>query len=250
MLETTTKINSAAITRIAELAKKTTAQPHHYPLDEIIELASIWTTDLLGREELIAAQQAFFNNTGKVFHDDDFYNSRISYFIEHFLFERPISGVGQAELMKGLIPYQLFINKAIEAQSIDETAKAIFASLMHARHSLFEVEKTNHSSLIIRDILIPQKIQIMAKQGENFVAFEPGIIFQGFVFRMPKKCHLGGGLIVHPSRAKNLISHFIKKTRKTGPTAEFPFLCKLAKIHLKHIRHQHVDVKSIYDTNL
>lgn len=246
MLEATIKNQAVTSGKLLEIAETFKSQTSLYPLDEIIELASIWATDLLGRAELIAAQDEFFANTGKIFHDDTFYDSRISYFIEHFLFERPISGLERASNFKGMIPYQLFINHAIEGLKIDLSTKAIFASLIHARHSLYEVEKITLRGLIVRDILIPQKIKINAKKTEHYVGFDNGTIFQGFVFRLPEACHLGSGLIIHPNRAKTPISSLLKQSRKTGPTPEFPFLCKLAKTHLRHIRHQHVDIKTIY----
>jgi hypothetical protein len=247
---------------VLEAASQISLKPHHpglqqiaqrlgeakprYPVDDMVEVATLWASELLGQDEVVAAREEFFAQTGKVFHDDAFYDARISYFIEHFLFERPISGAGRTASLTGMIPYQLFVRRAVDISPIDEKTKVVIASLAQARHSLFQVEKVRASSLVVKDLLIPQKILITAKADETYRAFDSGTIFQGFVFRLPETCHLGSGLIIHPYRAKAMIRRHIKLSRKSGSTAERPLLCKLATLQLRHLRHRHVDAKTIY----
>jgi hypothetical protein len=225
---------------------ETSAKLGRVPVDEIVEAAIAWAGELLGESEIVAAREEFFTQTGKVFHDDTFYDARISYFIEHFLFERPISGAGQTASLTGMIPYPLVLRHAVDLAPLDEHVKVVIASMAQARHSLFEVEKTRESSLLVKDLLIPQKIEIAAKGEESYRVMEKGTVFQSFVFRLPETCHLGSGLILHPRRARPMINRHLKQARKSGSTAEYPLLCKLASLQLRHLRHRHVDAKLIY----
>lgn len=248
MLEALSEIGLKSNKELAQLAERLKEDRFRYPVDNMIEVATLWATELLGQEEVIAAQECFYAQTGKVFYDDSFYDTRISYFIEHFLFERPISGLGRTYAVTGMIPYQLFISKALNDTTIDERTKVIISSLAQARHSLFQVQKVRPSTMIIKDLLIPQKIQISAKSDESYRAFNTGTVFQGFIFRLPEACHLGSGLIIHPNRAKAIIRRYITAAKINGATPEYPLLCKLATLQLKQLRHQHVDAKIIYQS--
>lgn len=250
MLEAISKISLKTGSGHFKLAERFVESESRYSIDEMIEVATLWASELLGQEEVVAAREVFFAQTGKVFYDDSFYDARISYFIEHFLFERPISGAGRTRALTGMIPYQLFISRISDDSVVNERIKLVMASLAQVRHSLFKVIKVRSSMLSVEDLLIPQKFGITAKSDETYRAFNVGTIFQGFVFRLPETCHLGSGLIIHPNRAKRLISHHIKLAKKNGSPPEHLLLCKLATLQLRHVRHRHVDAQAIYRNNL
>src|SRR6478735_7913459 len=61
------------------------------PLDQQREDIITWVVNLLGVEEVVKAKEEFFTQTGMIFHDDESYNRRMSYFIDYFLFIRPLT---------------------------------------------------------------------------------------------------------------------------------------------------------------
>lgn len=213
------------------------------PIDEIVEAAVAWVSTHLGQDELVAARDDFFARTGKAFHDDSFYDTRISYFIEHFLFERTISSGSLA----GNLPYQLFLKHAVEpAFDLTPSAKQTFADLGKPRHSLFTITKHRDTGMEVKDLLLPQTLKLAPKVGESFRGFSRSQIFQAYIFRTGGGNFLGSGLVIHPSKAHGAILKSLKAARKAKKIQEQTTLDQLAATHIRYLRHRHVDPKSIY----
>src|SRR5690348_11676201 len=64
---------------------------HMELIDTDLENLLAWAKTQFSEEELIQAKEDYFWKFGKVFHDDSFYESRMFYFIDYFLLERPLS---------------------------------------------------------------------------------------------------------------------------------------------------------------
>lgn len=210
-------------------------------LDDLVETIIAWSHEVLGAEEIVAATERFHLDAGKVFHDDPFYNSRINYCLDHFLFERQVTG-------RGLTPFLLFMDRF--ASELPADLRRRLAALADHRHSLFRIVKLLPTSMVIEDLLQPSKLSVVARRGETFRGLEKKVMFQGFVFRDGDVWQLSHGIVLHPSRAQRLIAKFLKLTKKTGEFASTAWLWRLASLQIRHLRHRHVDPKVIYGAPL
>ena len=110
-------------------------------IDEELEKVLLWASHELGSEQLIKAKEEFYWQTGKVFPDDRFYAGRMSYFIDTFLFEKPIEN---HEKFAGIAPFDAFENEATR-------------SLQPLCHSVFTVIKKNRQKLQLKCLVSGDK---------------------------------------------------------------------------------------------
>src|SRR5690606_37182523 len=94
-----------------------------------------------------------------VFHDDSFYDNRMSYFLDYFLFERQVSG-------RGLTPFLMFMDRY--AADLPADLKTRLTGLADHRHSLFRILKLQPTLMVLEDVLEPSKPTIVARPGETF----------------------------------------------------------------------------------
>ena len=92
VLETTSDKKDVVTTGIEDDSDLGEFRDPDLSLDEAMEALIHWTGSQIGSEDVIRACEEFAVTTGKVFHDDDFYDSRMSHFMDHYLFERTIDG--------------------------------------------------------------------------------------------------------------------------------------------------------------
>lgn len=202
-------------------------------LDEILELMLGWAEQHFGTDALVEAREKYFQDMGKAFAEDAFYDARMSYFFDQFLFE----GVA-AETLK----------RQLEARGLTpaEGVAAKLAGLMGFRHSLFQIAKVSDQQIVLKDLLQPAKLVVSAEGDQLFRGFEKKAILQAFVYQLADVRHLSRGLVVHPARVTPLIKKQLKVAQKAGETQTRALLCKYASIHMRHLRHKHVDAKVIY----
>src|SRR5690606_23808253 len=110
-------------------------------IDDELEAALVWAQQYFGDEEVIQAKEEFFWKTGKVFYDDPFYESRMAYFIDHFLLERP---AGPSESASELTtPFRKF-SKA-------RTESGAEVHLQSFQHSIYQTLKVASHTFIAPD---------------------------------------------------------------------------------------------------
>lgn len=192
----------------------------------------------MGQEAFVAAKEEFYRQFGKVFPEDNFYDARMSYFLDYFVLLRPVPGESATPFLKfrpdAVFPVELVA--AIEA----------------FRHSVFLVESlaSDKMSMVVRDLTTRAAYKVQAKPGESFHGFSAKSVFQGFVFPLKGFAYLGNGLIMHPPQVIALIENFIKKSLKLNDFDEQEMLAKLAFVQLKSLRHSRAGAKLIYNNEL
>lgn len=192
-----------------------------------IEDIIVWVELEYGRDELIKGKEEFYVHHGKVFHGESFFNSRMNFFLDFFLFHRKI---------KGEAPYQAWKREKKGEELV----------ISGAEYSLFEILKLNDKLLIIKNLFKNQKLIVTEFDYEGLIGVQKNDIFQGFIYSSDEKLILSRALIFHPHRSKKLIKRTVKKELKKGLDDENFLLCSFAKMQLKHLRHAHVDPRNIY----
>ncbi len=217
--------------------------PDRANVDDLLEFLIAWSQDTFGVDELVGAREAFWVATGKAFTADPFYDARISYFFDHYLFERPVSRDGVTTTP--FAHYRRRLDEGLVAPLAPD-ADALVRQLAEFRHSLFKILKVQDRSMVVEDLVDKKRYQIRPKADEIYTGLEKKNIFQGFVFPSGAVAHLSLGIVLHPPRAAALLRRHLKIHQKAAALPVLSLLFKLAAIQIRHLRHKHVDPKTIY----
>jgi hypothetical protein len=209
---------------------------NHSEVDEAIELMIDWSLQAFGQEQIVKAKEDFFILMGKVFSDDLHYHPRMSYFADFFLFQRLLEW--PASQFHGLTPFQAFLRHGDKAE----------AEIVNFRHSIYEVLKVDPHRLVVADLLVKQKYQVLCREREKFHGIAKKSIFQGFVYMSEEKNFLSRGLVFHPEECGKAIKKYVKAA-KSAYMDEISMLAHLAKTQLRHVRHPRMKVEAIYTQN-
>lgn len=209
-------------------------------VDDLLEQAVLWANQRFGEEELVLARDEFFWKTGKVFHDDASYRTRISYFLDFFLFERPLAGVLSPNDDEWPTPFTAYL----KGQDQDDQQRT---KIHRHRHSIYEVLKTGDNCLILRDMLNNERMTVRARQGQSLKLLSKKQIFQGFLYQVePDSWVLSQGLLFHPANVWRLLCKTAKKLVKSNDLDELETLTRFARLELRTVRHPHVDARRTY----
>ena len=187
------------------------------------------TQHALPHIDVVTVLNSFYERTGKFFPEDAYYEQRMNFFWDHFIFNTP--------WLTGKHQEPLFTSKA--ADGIRETFD-------DAHYSLFRIRKTKLNQIIVRDQLSGDKIYIHARPRQVFTGLKKGDYLQSWLYEKDGKSYLSRGLIIHPEGARKSIIKYIKTLDLDLKNAKLDFLSTLAAKQIRHIRHQHVAPERIY----
>ncbi len=214
-------------------------------IDAAIEKLTHWAEREFGSEELIAAREEFFSKFGKVFHDDAFFGSKMSYFINYYLFERRVSKEG----VKNTSPVRYYLD--LNPERTDAAAIQRVHELSLCIHGIFQVLKIkNNENAIFLNLLTQDKIPMRLPKNYRLFGLKKNQILQGFIFRMQAGYHPAAGIAYHPEGVFPILKKAIKAVNKSSDADHLNFLGRTASTQLKATRLKHVDPKTIYKTDL
>lgn len=180
------------------------------------------------RDEVIAALEVFYKKSGKFFAEDTFYEHRMSYFWDHYIF------------------YTHWLNDQCEISHYEQFQGDLKNFIEDFRYSLFKIKKVQCQSLLVIDEISKEKLIIEARENQSFTGMNKSDYIQGFLYIFDGAFYLSRGLVIHPFHAKKAIQRAMKL--KTFDTTEerLQFLSQLSSIQLRHVRHMHVSPERIY----
>jgi len=218
-------------------------------VDDVVEAIVHWLETQLGGEEFVTAKGDFFGRFGKVFPEDEFYETRMRYFLDWFLFFRSLPAHSN-RLGQVVTPFEIFPRHEVLARpGVSARTAEFISALATCRHSLFQVSKVRDDSMQIVDLLEGgAKISIRPKSNESFRAFAAKDVFQGFLFGAGQTVFMSQGLIQHPRSVSSTILKMLKSARKVPGFQAQGILSRLASVQLRAVRHSHVDPVAIYST--
>ncbi|MEY4630004.1 MAG: hypothetical protein RIQ81_124 [Pseudomonadota bacterium] len=210
--------------------------------DQLIEAVVMRSEQEFGKDAFVRAKDEFHTLFGKVFPEDPFFESRMSYFLDHFVLLRPLPGQGPAT------PFLRFAPALIDDP---ERGGKLIEAMESFRHSVFEILTVSpEDGMTIRDLRTGDGYNVRRKHNESFRGFTVGALFQGFVFPDGDSAWLGNGLIVHPPQVAQIIRKYLKSLIKSVDFDEQAMLARLAWVQLKAVRHSHAGAKRIYGTEI
>lgn len=211
-------------------------------VDDCVETLVGWVENTVGKGYFTSLLEDFQNKYGKVNPEDEFYQSRMNYFIEHSVLERPMN----TSTGGGLTPVSRFLEENFHLTSSSQDGADVWVSVSGFLHGVFEVKKAGDEAMIVRDLISERSFTVTSKAGETLKYLKRKSIFQGFVFGNLERRVLGQGLIVHPDPASKEIHKFIKKFKKYPTIKPNDVLRILAATNMRFLRMQHVNPAIIY----
>ena len=183
-------------------------------------------------QTLLMAKEFYFQKTGKVFEEDEDYESRMASFNDWYV----LSYIPEDE------KETFFERYSKEHEVSDDVLKAI----KETNHSFFEYTGTNFKGLhVLKDILHDKKL-ILAKTHPT-PSLLKGDIFIGRTSFYREENFLFNGLRIMPKDASSILKKEAKKVRKSGdPDREEVFLFLAESYKTKWQHYGHVDVTKIF----
>jgi len=196
-------------------------------VEKYLEQILLWAHKSLGPEPLVQAKEDFYERTGKVFHDDSFFNDRMSYFIDYFIFERQLPSHN---------------GSAFDLYQKEDTNHCIHG----VWHSIFSIHKLHDQYLTLRDLISTERHKIPRSKETSFDGITKKDLFQGFIYNLGPQKTLSRGLIFHPIDSHSSIKKYLKLQQKKSSLDVDQVLIRFAKQHMRHLRHGHVNPKLFY----
>lgn len=214
-------------------------------LSELKEALIQWSQNEIGLDEFITAQSEFQALTGRVFYDDSCYHQRITYFLDYFVFQRPVSKNNQI-----ITPYSSFLQSPfyLGGSNMTQGNKENLENLQNFQHSIYMCKKVNDRKIILKDLIHKTKNEVFTHEDHSFNGFPSKSIVQGFIFELNHRKLISSGIIIHPPGSASFIKKYIKKTLKEDPHNKMKILTQLARKNLDLLRHRNIDVRKIYSS--
>lgn len=207
-------------------------------MDQVMEAVVADAEVALGKDAFVAAKEEFYLRFGKVFPEDPFYDSRMSYFLDYFMMLRAIPGESRTPFLKF-------------ARSNKSVSQDLVSVMECFRHSVFEVQATSTTDFVtVRDILTGITYPVYPKPGESLRGLLKGLVFQGILFPEGDRAWLSNGIVMHPSDTLDVIRDFLKKSSNSSDFDEQDALARLAFVQLRALRHSHAGARRIYRDEL
>ena len=213
----------------------------HESLRYLLEKVLIKYSEKDFYDQLLEAKDFYFQRTGKVFEEDEDYESRMAAFNDWYVLEyRPSDADEQSPT---------FFEKYL---SDHEALPEIIEAIKGTTHSLFEYTGTSFKGQhVLKDILHDEKI-ILAKTHPA-PSLVKGDMFIGRIVKYLDEYYLYNGLRVMPNDAASILKKEAKKIRKAHKKNEegraqseekFLFLAESHKTKWQH--YGHVNVEKIF----
>ena len=212
------------------------AKNQKFASGEMVEAILEWVAGELGHNALVAAKKQFFEKTGPVFPDDEFYHQMMSYFLDCFCFESPNE--------KSF--FQQYSDHLEQVASVDPIVLERFRALKNFRHSIFQVRGLGIRSVVLMDLLSGEKTKIKIQFYNEVFRYHKRGLIQGFVFVKDQAAYFSPGVFTHSPEVTSFIKRRIHQHRKQGTLDGSKCLLSLAKARISTKRHKHRPARELY----
>ena len=203
-------------------------------VDQNIETIVHWTNTFFEAEQILKAREDFNWKSGKIFHHEEQYHKRMSYFIDQYIFSRILET--SSPQFQNQTPYRAYLAHHQNGS----------IAISGFRHSIFYITRITKQSMTIKDIILENKIKISRRPEEHFLGVEKKSTFQGYIYTLGDENFLSRGLLFHPNECRRFLQKQTKIYRKSSSFDEMKFLNAIARLQLKYLRHPHVSCVKIY----
>jgi hypothetical protein len=237
--------------------KSASSEPPHDPfplkvakneIEPILESFVDRALSELGISPIVSAQELFFQKNGKVFADDTFYDLRLNYFFDCFLFcptnQYNPTIVSRIHPCTNLFEFISQLDSG-PIEKAESTPYRDYRMMTRPIHSVFKIIKIDTKWLFIKDLFTKNSFHIKCRENQIFVGLSKGSLLQGFLYLCSDGTITSPGCFVHPTLCTTMVNQAIQKTRANLGTKAV-LMEKLAFAQIKHFRMKHVSPKIIY----
>jgi len=236
-------VTGSQMGRRIDLNNKVKAPDQVSSIDDCLDVVVDWVEKIAGKNYFIAPLEEFQQRFGKVNPEDDFYQSRMNYFLEWCILERPMS-----RNSAGRAPASIFFEKHPEITNHENPSSSSWRAFSGFRHSIFEVVEAGSECIEVNDLCSRKPTKVVSKAGETLRYLSKGTVFQGYLFGHYDHRVLGQGLIIHPELAYKQINRFLRDHQRL-PRFSSAEICRFfASTNMRYLRMQHVNPSVIYQT--
>lgn len=207
----------------------------HESLRYLLEKILIQFSEEKYYDQLLVAKDYYFQKTGKVFEEDEDYESRMAAFNDWYVLEYKKEETDKTCFDK-------YCEKKEQRAEIVEAIKG-------TNHSIFEYTGTSFKGFhVLKDILHDEKITLA--KSHPALSLVKGDMFIGRTVKYLDEHYLYNGLRVMPKEASSILKKEAKKVRKAFKNKEeerakgeedFLFLADSHKTKWQHYGHVNVD---------
>jgi hypothetical protein len=190
-------------------------------LKETLEQLFEFAAKAIPSDQILEAKKAYQKETGKIYEDDNSYNSRMALFLEWYLFD-------EYNVEKSQTPLETLIEENPDAWNSDQLE--IYKSITKSIQGLFLAKKVKDETVKVVNLFTDETY--LAHDKEARLAFRKNDIFQGRLIFFQEKFHFTGNYCFHPEKTHKYIKQEVKIINK-AQVGDRKELVKLKKKLLK-----------------
>jgi hypothetical protein len=190
------------------------------------------------QREVLEAKREFFERAGIIDEESVNFETRMSQFLDWYMFSRELSDVHMP-------PVNFHLGKNIGGMTAEE--KVLYENLTKTMHSLFEFIKLRDSDVVIYDLFAKKKIKL--EDSTITAGFNPDEIFEARLIPFEKTWVFTRGFCFHPLEASKFIHKEIKQVRHLDQTHKEALMLKLMKMRYKFEQYKHIRLDFIYSND-
>jgi hypothetical protein len=198
-------------------------------LDKLIELA----TAEGHLERVRDAKEQFFQATGNVYEEDDFYEARMRGFIEFYLFD-----------YRGSQSVPNTIDLVLEEHGAELSAKEVdtFKKFRRGEHSIFELKKVKGDLLVVRNLWNRETFDVTERRQMHGVQKKD--LFEARILPYEDHYFFSYAFVFHPKEVRKFILKQLAAVEREYELLDA--IQRLAYLRLKFDRYRGMDARRIY----
>ena len=186
-------------------------------LEQLFEFAA----KAIPSEQILEAKKTYQKETGEIYEDDISYNSRMSLFLEWYLFD-------DYNVEKTQTPLETLIEENPDAWSSDELE--IYKSITKSIQGLFIVKKIKDETVKVVNLFADETY--LAQEKDSRLIFRKNDIFQGRLIFFQNKFHFTGHYCFHSGKTHKYIKQEVQVINN-AQAGDRKDLIKLKKMLIK-----------------
>jgi hypothetical protein len=203
--------------------------------DSILEdLTQYFTGDQYSRE-VLEAKREFFERAGIVDEESMNFETRMSQFLDWYIFSRELSDVH-------LPPVNYYFEQHREKMTPEELE--LYENLTKTMHSLYEFKKIRDTDVTIVDLFTKKKHTI--ENSDITAGFNYDEVFEARLIPLKKTWVFAKGFCFHPHEATKFILKEIKQVKHLDQSHKEALMLKLLKMRYKFEQYKHIRLEFIY----
>lgn len=188
--------------------------------------------------EVQRAREEFFSKTGQINEDDKSFESRMTLFLDWYIFDRKLE-------REPLTPIKTYYRTNKNKFSKEDLK--VYRGMANHIHSIFTINNSKGGFVQVEDIAT-KKIYAV-NPGTMKLSISVGDMFEGRIIPVEKEWWFANGFCFHPQEAKKFILREIQKA-KLGEQKDYKELIfNLSAMRLKLERYHHIEPEKIYLRN-